>query len=671
MNVTELARKLQMNTKELLQVLPQYGFDVGMKSIKIDDRVADQVMRKWKFIKRDLEEKRRKELEEKKAKERALRKEMGKTVHIASLVTVRDFAEKLELPVTQIITELMKNGILANQNQNIDYDTAAILAEELGFSVEREEGKTELVDRSHELEEALAKGKDLKTRPPVIVVMGHVDHGKTKLLDTIRHANIIDTESGGITQHIGAYQTVWKDPKTKAERKLTFIDTPGHEAFTVMRSRGAKVADIGIMVVAADDGVKPQTEEVIQIMKAAKLPFVVAINKIDKEGADPMKVKTELSQRGIMTEEWGGDVPMIEISAKNNLNIDKLLDILLLVTDMNEANIQADPTLPAVGTVIESHVDKHTGPVATVLVQAGTLRRNDPLVMNGEVYGKVRAMRDYLGENVDEAPPSTPVQIIGFKVAPEVGDVMDLGKYDINKKIDVKQKRTEQSTSQRQHVVETAPGEEEEVGKKMLNVVVKADVLGSLEAIVGLIEKIKHEDVGIKIIGKGLGNINETDLQKAEATGGHLIGFKVNPTPSAEDSIREKGLSFHRFDIIYDLIDWLKDELEKNLDVEKIITEHGKMNVAAIFRTEKKSMIVGGKVLEGKIKVNSQARVLRQGVNMGVGKLTRCQVGQEQKKEVVEGTECGVNFEGYVRIEPGDILESYSEESKVRKLILI
>jgi len=674
MNVTELARRLRVNSKEMLQILPEYGFDIGMKSIKIDDRVAQQVMRKWKFIKRDLDAKKRKEMEERKAKEKALRKELGKTVVLPSIITVREFAEKLELPVTQIITELMKNGILANQNQNIDIDTATIMAEELGFTVNTEEetdaSSEEIEEQAEKLEEVLASAQNKESRAPVIVVMGHVDHGKTKLLDTVRKANIIDTESGGITQHIGAYQTVWKDPKTKAERKLTFIDTPGHEAFTVMRSRGAKVADIAILVVAADDGVKPQTEEVIQIIRAAKLPFIVAINKIDKETADPMKVKTELSGRGVQTEEWGGDVPMVEISAKNNINMDSLLDMLLLVADMNEEAIAADPTMPAAGTVIESHVDKNMGPVATLLVQAGTLKKNDPLVINGEVYGKVRAMRDYNGKNVDIAPPSTPVQIIGFKVAPEVGDVMDLSSADSAKKIDVKQKRSQMSGAQKQPVLEMTSEEDEDDKKKMLNLVIKADVLGSLEAIIGSLEKIRHEDVGIKIIGKGLGNINENDIQKAEATGGALIGFNVNPSYSAEDTIREEGLTFKRFEIIYDLIDWVKEELEKLLGDEKIVTEHGKMDIKAIFRTDKKSMIVGGEVTEGKVLPNTLARVIRDGVNMGSGKLLKCQVGTNEVKDVIEGTECGVTFEGSVKIEAGDVLEIYTEESKIRKLIL-
>ncbi len=672
MNVSELARQLRVHPREMLQVLPQYGFDIGMKAVKIDDKVAAQIVKQWKYIKRNLEEKKQKELEEKKLKERELRRESGLSVILPSIITVREFAEKLQLPVTQIITELMKNGILANQNQNIDYDTAGILAQDLGYSVEKEEeGKADTEKQavqSEALESALKNAKHLESRPPVIVVMGHVDHGKTTLLDTIREANIVSGESGGITQHIGAYQTVWKDPKNKSERLLTFIDTPGHEAFTVMRSRGAKVADLAILVVAADDGVKPQTEEVIQIIKAAKIPFVVAMNKIDKEGADPKRVLTELSQRDILTEEWGGDVPVVQISAKKKLNIDKLLDVLLLVTDLNAESIQADAQIPAVGTIIESHVDKHTGPVATVLIQAGTLHKNDALVVHGEIYGKVRAMKNYKGAQVESAGPSVPVQIIGFKVAPEVGDILDVSLAETAEKIDVKQKRTQQTGAEKQ-TVQSMQQSDEETPKKMLNLVLRTDVLGSLEAIIGSLEKIKHDEVGIRVVGKGLGNINEDDILKAEAGGGVLVGFKVRPTPDAENLLREKKIPFVQFEVIYALFDWVKGELEKLLENEKIVTEIGNFKTLAIFRTEKSSMIVGGRVESGKVKRDCLARVKRDGEIVGTGKITQCQSGKQEMKEVPQGSECGITFQGKTKIEVDDVLEFYTEESKVRKII--
>lgn len=673
MNVTELARQLRINTKDMLEILPQYGFDIGARAIKVDNKVADQITRRWRFIKRDLDEKKRKEAEEQKLKEKELRKMSGHVVILPTIITVRAFAEKLEMSVTQIITELMKNGILANQNQNIDYDTAAIIAGELGFEVQKEASgtaeKAEDAVKSEALELAMTSAKNKVTRSPVFVVMGHVDHGKTKLLDAIRHTNVIDTESGGITQHIGAYQTVWKDPKTSEERKLTFIDTPGHEAFTVMRSRGAKIADIAIMLVAADDGVKPQTEEVIKIIQAAKLPFVVAINKIDKEGADPQRVRADLSQRGIQCEEWGGDVPMVEISAKQKLHIDKLLDVLLLVADLNADKIQADPSIPAIGTIIESHIDKGTGPIATILVQQGTLHRNDALVVNGEIYGKVRAMKDYAGKAIDEAGPSVPVQIIGFKVAPEVGDILDVSRADSSEKINVKEKKLRQTGAERQSVASSQAETEEGKQKKVLNLLIKADVLGSLEAIIGSLEKFRHDEVAVAIIGKGLGFITEDDVSKAEATGAHIFGFKVNPTPSADALIREKELPFTRYDVIYDLFNWVKAELEKMLSAEKTVTEIGKVKVLAIFRTDKNAMIVGGKVTEGKVKINTHARVLRENVGMGNGKIAQCKVGPQEVKEAVEGTECGMRFEGKVKIEEGDVLEIYIEDVKARKIV--
>ncbi len=674
MNVTELARRLRINSKELLEILPEYGFDIGKKAIKVDDRTAQKIMKQWRRIKKDLDRKKREELELKKQKERELRRELGKTVTLPSdVITVKDLAETMEMPVTAVITELMKNGVLANQNQNIDYDTAAILAREMGFTVEKDEGEEaeELLEdeRAEALEKALEQSSDTQVRPPVIVVMGHVDHGKTKLLDTIRQANIIDTEAGGITQHIGAYQTVWKDPKTKDERKLTFIDTPGHEAFTVMRSRGAKVADIGILVVAADDGVKPQTEEVIQILKAAKLPFVVAINKIDKETADPQKVKTELSQRDIITEEWGGEVPMVEISAKEHMHIDKLLDVLLLVADVNRENIQADPSIPAIGTVIESHVDKHMGPVATVLIQAGTLMKGEPLVVNGEIYGKVRAMKDYHGEQIDEAGPSTPAQIIGFKVAPEVGDVLNLADEKNAERIDVKQKKSEQTGAERSTITGLDMQDDDDDGKtNTVNLVIKADVLGSLEAIIGSLAKLKHDEVGVKIVGKGLGNITEDDVNKAEATGATVVAFNVNATPSAEDLMREKAITFLQYSIIYDLIDYVKEQMEELLEAETIVTTVGRLEVLAIFRTDKKAMTVGGRVKEGKAVKDAKARIYRGDEMIGRGKIVDLQQGKQSVKEVPSGTECGLRYEGKVVIEKGDTIEFYTEEKKDRAL---
>lgn len=670
MNVTELARKLRVNTKDLLDVLPEYGFDIGKKAIKIDDKVAQQVMKKWRFIRKDMEEAERKELEERKQKERELRKQAGHSLRLPPFITVREFAERMELSTPQVIMELMKNGILANQNQDIDFETASIIAEELGFTIIKEDGSSEQVQEDHRdksLEEALANGKNLQKRPPVIVIMGHVDHGKTLLLDTIRQTDVAGGEAGGITQHIGAYQTLWKDPKTKEERAISFIDTPGHEAFTMMRSRGARVADIAVLIVAADDGVKPQTKEAIDIIKAAKLPFVVAINKIDKPGADPQRVRTELTKYDIVPEEWGGKIPVLDISAKQNINIDGLLDVLLLVADMHEGGIVADPDMPAVGTIIETHIDKGMGAVATVLVQSGTLKRGDKLVVNGEIYGKVRAMKDHRGEDLDTAGPSVPAQILGFKVAPEVGDILDTSKAASATEINLKQKRVQQTGAERATIL-AAMQDDEETQKKTINLVVKADVLGSLEAILSSLSKIKHDEVGVKIIGKGLGNITEDDVKKAQTGEGILVGFNVQPTASAGVLIRDQNISFRHYKIIYDLIDWVKEELQKLLEFEKIITELGTLRVLAIFKRDKNAMIVGARVLNGKPLVKASVRIKRQDVTMGTGLVKEIKIGQQAVKEVTEGTECGMNIETRERIQEGDILEAYTEESKARKL---
>lgn len=674
MNVSELARKLGINPQRLLDTLPEFGYDIGQKAVKVDDRVAQKIMKDWKRIKRVLELREKEELEKQKALEKQFRQEAGITLVLPSRLPVKDLAQKMNIPVSKLIIELMKNGILASQNENIDYDTAAIISEELGFKVVAEAGEEKTEDKTEhveQLEQILVKDSDKGIdRAPVIVVMGHVDHGKTKLLDAIRTANVVATEAGGITQHIGAYQVVWKNAKTHVNREITFIDTPGHEAFTVMRSRGAKVADIAILVVAADDGVKPQTVEAINIIKAARLPFVVAINKIDKEGADVQRAKTELSQHGVIADDWGGDVPMIEISAKNNVNIDRLLDTLLMVADFNADHIKANPDRYAAGTVIEAHVDKGEGPVATVLVQAGTLNTNDPIVINGEIYGKVRAMKNYKGEMLKSAGPSTPIRILGFKVAPQVGDVLDVGSVGGAEKIDIKNKKTQASGAEKNTLVVADNNISEEEKTRALNVIIKADVLGSLEAIIASLSKLKNEEVRVSVIGKGLGNINADDVLNAATMNAVIYGFNVTATPIAENMIREKRVEFSQFRIIYDLLDDAKERLEKLLTLEKIVTEFGKMEVKAVFRSEKAKMIVGGVVKKGKLVAGVKARVFRDGEEVGFGEVVSLKIGQQNEKEVPEGTECGLEYKGKVKLEKGDIIEVYKTEEKKKALVL-
>jgi translation initiation factor IF-2 len=672
MNVTELARQLRIHPQKLLQILPEFGFDIGARAVKVDDRVAEKIRREWRRIKFVMEDREKKEREKQKELEKEARRQSGVSVKIPGRVTVKDLAGVLDIPLNKLIVELMKNGILASLNEFLDRDTAVIMAEDLGFKVDTE---TEGVAPEQPADEAHTKNLEkilsekTQSRAPVIVVMGHVDHGKTKLLDAVRRTNVIDTEAGGITQHIGAYQTIWTDPKSKEKRAITFIDTPGHEAFTVMRGRGAKVADIAILVVAADDGVKPQTVEAINIIKAAKLPVIVAINKIDKEGADPAKARTELSQHGMICDEWGGDVPMVEISAKQGLNIDKLLDTLLLVADMHAEEIKSEPNRPAAGTVIEAHVDKGEGPVASVLVQAGTLKLNDQLAVNGEIYGKVRAMRDYRGENLTEAGPSTPVRILGFKVAPQVGDVLDVAGAGEAKLIDIKSKRTQQSGAE-QRPVSSSNNDDTDEAKKYLNVVVKADTLGSLEAIIGSLEKMQDDEVAIKVVGKGLGNVSPDDVALAETTKGILFGFNVAPTSIANEMIMERGINYRPYKIIYDLLNFVRDELEKLLNPEVIVTELGAFKVAAIFRTEKNLMILGGRAQSGKLQKDAKVRVKRGGEIIGLGKILKLQMAKQDVNEVPEGNECGLQYEGKLRVEVADVLEAYKEEKKEKKLVL-
>jgi translation initiation factor IF-2 len=668
MNVTDLARQLRIHPQKLLQVLPEFGFDIGAKAVKVDDRVAERIKKEWRRIKFVLEDRERAEKEKQKELEKEARRQSGATVKISGRITVRDLSDLLQLPLNKLILELMKNGILATQNENLDRETAAIIAGDLGFTVEQNDKVEEAGDATHAA--TLKKILEEKTiqRAPVIVVMGHVDHGKTKLLDAVRRTNVMEGEAGGITQHIGAYQVIWTDPKSKQKRPITFIDTPGHEAFTVMRSRGARIADIAILVVAADDGVKPQTIEAIGIAKAAKLPILVAINKIDKEGADPTRVRTELSQHGVVSDEWGGDTPMVDISAKHDKNIDKLLDTLLLLADMHDADIRANPERAAAGTIIEAHVDKGEGPVATILVQTGTLKLNDPLVVNGEIYGKVRAIKNYRGDNLTEAGPSCPARILGFKVAPQVGDVLDVGAAGGALMIDPRAKRVKQVGAEQRPMAAQSENAEEKM--KFLNVIVKADTLGSLEAVIGSLEKLKNDEVAVKIVGKGLGNVSPDDVTLAQTTQAILFAFNVTPIPLANTMILAQNTNYKPYRVIYDLLNFVKAELEKLLNPEVIVTELGNFKVVAIFRTGKSDMILGGRVEKGKLAKDVKARVKRNGEYIGLGAISTLQVGKQSVNEAPEGTECGIQYDGKLKVEIGDVIEAFREEKKEKKLVL-
>lgn len=668
MNITELARRLRVSPEELLDKLPELGFSIGRRAIKVDNRIAQRIQEAWSEMRR--KERLKQKVEEQKAlsERRAQKKDPSEltSIELPAVITVREFASQLDLPVARLMQELMRNGILASINERIDFDTASIIAEDLGFHATLLEstGQAEDTEGIDRIEERMQgeKEEDLEPRPPVVVVMGHVDHGKTKLLDVIRTTNVVDTEAGGITQHIGAYQAVRND------RLITFIDTPGHEAFTMMRSRGAKVADVAILVVAADDGVQPQTKEAINIIKSAELPFVVALNKIDRPEANLDRVKGELAELGITPEDWGGNAVMVPISAKVGTNIDQLLDMLLLVADIAKDRIRANPHRLAIGTVVESHVDPGSGPEATILVQSGTLHTGDALGVRGTQYGRVRAMQDWKGETIKDAPPSTPVKIIGWKVAPAVGDIMEVPERAKDLK---KMRSTDLSVQGTEEVavIRHTQNEDSDGGEKhSLNLIIRSDVLGSLEAILGMLDKIKHENVRVSVVAKGLGNLNDSDVLKAEASGAILIGFNVQPMITAEELAREKNVEIRLYSVIYKFFEDVLEDLEKLLPSETVITELGKLEVLANFKKTDSGWVIGGVVKDGKVKPKAKLRLKRGEEYIGEGEIGTLQSGKSDAKEVKAGQECGIQFKGRTKPEVGDILEVYTMEREKRIL---
>jgi len=650
MNITELARILKIPVQELRDKLPLIGFDIGQKAIKVDNVTAQKIIREWAILIKQLA-----------ARQQAGKKEEAVAttvtqekaeIKIPKFITVRDFSLTTGSPINKILSELMKNGIFSSLNEKIDFDTAAIIGADLGLNiVPAEEDKVKDQADLDILKQVLSQENqvDLITRAPIIVVMGHVDHGKTKLLDAIRKTDVVAGEAGGITQHIGAYQITHKD------KPITFIDTPGHEAFTAMRNRGAKIADIAILVVAADDGVKPQTIEAFRIIEAAKLPFVVAINKIDKPDANLDMVKRELGEQlNIVPEDWGGKTVCLPISAKNNLGINELLDMLLLTAEMEAKNIQANPLSCASGTIIESHIDRGQGPVATVLIQNGCLKVGDPMIFNGLFYGKVRALEDYAGKNVKLAMPSMPVKIIGLKCAPAIGDIMQIGQGEKIKANKIFSRASEAAK----------PKEEKPVAAdvKNINILIKSDVLGSGEAIEGSLAKIDQEEVKINIIAKGLGNITEGDIARAQGSQAKILGFNVKITPLAQKLAREQKVEVKSYKIIYELINDLKAEVDSLIQSKMVRADLGRMKVLAIFRTEKSSQIVGGRVLDGKVEANALIEVTRDKQIMAEGRLAKLQVAKQDVSTVDVNQECGVNFEGKPVIQVDDILQFYKME---------
>jgi translation initiation factor IF-2 len=657
MNVTEIVRELKMTKEEFFPLAVELGFDIGDRAIKVDDQVAIKLI---KSIKEHRKQKQRKSLF---AFEQAVVKkdvvdENAKELPVPDPITTKQFADLLHKPVTDVIAILLRNGIMATINENLDFETATIIAEDLGYRTVRVAAQVNAreVEREEQLKTALATdtGSALKPRPPVIVVMGHVDHGKTTLLDAIRQTNIAGQEAGGITQSIGAYQIEYKN------RNITFIDTPGHEAFTAMRSRGANVADVAILVVAADDGIKPQTIEAIEILEKAKLPFVVAINKMDKPGADIEKVKKGLSEVNLIPEDWGGKTICVPVSAKTNQHINELLDMVLLVADLNQDKLQANPDRTAVGTIIESRIDKNSGAIATVLVQTGTLRLGD-VVEVGDVVGKIKAMNSWRGTSMKLAGPATPVRFLGLNNAPVVGDILAVSTDP--KALKKKQKKSYQSFAYLKHKTDV-----QKTSHLNLPIIVKADTLGSLEALVGSIEKLRFKDVTVEIIKRGLGNFTEKDIDQAVASKARLIGFNVNMTAAAADYALGTQTTAQSFSIIYKLLEYIEEQLQALLPPDIIYNKIGEVRLLAVFRSTGKTAIVGGRVQSGSVRSKAISKITRNEKLIGEATISQLQSNKKDVNEVTNGNECGMKLDTTVTPEVGDVIEVYQTEEKARKL---
>jgi len=585
-----------------------------------------------------------------------------KVLVIADSITVGELAETLNLPVTQLVGELFKNGIVATINQRIDFETAEIIVEELGLDVElrRKEAETASIQRLHKPSEAASE------RPPIVAVMGHVDHGKTTLLDTILGTKTVTGEAGGITQHISAYQTI------RNGRPITLLDTPGHEAFAALRQHGAALTDVVIIVVAADDGVMPQTVEAIRFARSANARIVVAINKMDKEGANPDMVKAQLaSEHQLNPEEWGGDTIMVPISAKMNEGIDKLLDMVLLVADMEE--LKADTDVPAEGLVIEAHMEKGKGSVVNLLVEQGMLKPGHFLVA-GTAYGKVRTLVDFAGKTLKEAGPSTPVTVTGFKELPQFGDVFTIVKNEKEARLMVERTKIEAERNAASTNVTGA-----DILKMMtqkhdtqdLNVIVKADVQGSLTSVMDSLRLVDTKgQITLRIIGSGVGNVNESDVRLAESSDAIIYGFNIELPPAVKRLAMRDKVQVRLYRVIYELLDDARQSMEQMLAPEVVETEVGKLTVKGVFRTMKEEVICGGEVTSGKVTPNVLARVLRGGEQIAEVEVTNVQRQQQEAKEVFEGEMCGLSLKTVKKliVEEGDKLEFFTRELVKRTL---
>lgn len=579
-------------------------------------------------------------------------------ITIPENISVKDLATDLKKTSSEVIKKLLELGIMATINQVLDFDTAFLVAEEFGVTANKKE---EVKEEDILFDESEDKEEDLVQRPPVVVVMGHVDHGKTSLLDAIRKTNVIEGEAGGITQHIGAYKV------SVNGREITFLDTPGHEAFTSMRARGAQITDVAILVVAADDGVMPQTIEAINHAKAAGIPIIVAVNKIDLPGANPDKVKQELMQYELVPEEWGGDTIFVEISAKKNINIDQLLEMVLLVTDVKD--LKVNPKKQAKGVVIEARLDKAKGPIASVLVQRGKLDVGDTIVV-GTSIGRIRAMKDDKGKKVKSAGPSTPVEIMGLTKVPEAGDTFyevkdeKMAKHLIERR--ARQEREKAMNAYNKVTLSNVFEQMEHQDLKQLNIIVKADVQGTAEALKQSLEKLSNDEVEVKVIHSNAGAINESDVNLAKAAKAIIIGFNVRPNAIAKETAEKQEVEIKLYSVIYQALEDVEAAMNGLLDPiyeEKVI---GNVEVRQTFKVSNVGTIAGGYVKDGKVERNAGVRVIRENVVIHEGKLISLKRFKDDVKEVAKGYECGLQIEGYNDLKEGDIIEVFVMEEVKR-----
>lgn len=694
--VKTLAEEIGISPKELRGKITEFGFHVETKATTIADDIAELVKEELlkseendstskskaelyeelieKELDKEIIKKQRKQTAGKEKKDASVQNETQpveelpkaqKIIEIPNAISVKEFSEKSNISAAKIIGELMKNGILANINQMLDFETASIIASDLHIKVKRKHQRSAIVDLLEKNLEKLLEEDDaavLERRPPIVSIMGHVDHGKTRLLDTIRKSNVIATEAGNITQHIGAYQV------EKEGKKITFLDTPGHEAFTAMRARGAQATDIAVLVVAADEGVKPQTIEALNHAREAKIPVIVALNKIDKENASPDKVKSELAEHGLQPEEWGGDTIMIPLSAQNGQGIDKLLESILLVAEMRE--LKANPNRHAVCTVIETHLSPSLGHTATILVNTGILKIMDNFVI-GSTFGRIKTMDDWNGKRLRKAEPSTPVKISGLSSAPQVGDILQV----------VPDEKTARSQAlQISSMLETILREKRGLGVdeimakiisgeiKTVKIILKADTEGSLEAITMALAKLRDEKVAIKIIHAGVGNITESDVLMASASKGMIIGFQVQKSIQVQKLAERENVEIFIYDIIYKLTENLKKILNGLLEPEIIEVEIGKAEVRKIFLTKRNEMILGCAVTNGRVEDKARFAIFRGGSEIGQGDILNLKKVDANVKEISEGQECGIRCRVDIPVQERDIFVISKKEKKIHTL---